>query len=131
MSEDNQTQQPADGAATPPRRGGYVPVELDDATRARLEEEHGDILVLRGTEKSPWVMVVRRPTRQETLGYKAVSKRGDGTANESLLRRTTVFPTGADLERQLQRWPFLADGIADSGAFREFVGIAVEADLKG
>lgn len=123
-------QQPQD-AAPRPARAGYAPVVLDEETRQRLEDEHGDILVLKGGEKAPWVMVVRRPTRPETLAYKGAAKKQDGTANEQLVRRVTVFPAGADLERQLARWPFMPDGIVDAPAFKEFIGIAADADLKG
>jgi hypothetical protein len=109
----------------------YVPVTLSDDQKAKLEEEHEDILVLRGNEqRAPWLVAIRRPKRTETIGYKAAAKRDATTANEQLVRKITVYPTGADLEKQLDRWPFLCDGIADSEAFKDFLGLSTSEDLK-
>lgn len=120
-----------EGAQKKPKRPPYVPIELTDDKRQELEDEHEDILVLRGTERAPWVIVVRRPTRQETIGYKAHARKDNLTANEQLLARITVYPTGADYDRQVARWPFIPDGVAASKVFNEFVGIAVDESLKG
>ena len=118
--------------APKPKRAPYVPVTLSEEQQQKLEDEHEDILVLRGPSAiSPWLFVVRRPNRQETIGYKQAAKRDQTTANEVLIRRITVFPKGDDLEKQLARWPFVPDGIADNEAFKEFVGIAVDESLKG
>ena len=109
----------------------YTPVNLSDEQKAALEVEHEDILVLRGKpEVSPWVVVIRRPKRQETIGYKSAVKRDPTTANEQLLRKICVFPQAADFERQLDRWPFLCDACAGSQAFNDFLGLSVAEDLK-
>jgi hypothetical protein len=108
----------------------YTPVTLSNEDKARLEAEHEDILVLRGTDLSPWIVALRRPKRQETIGYKTHHKRDSTTANEQLVKRIAVFPTGADMEKQLERWPFLCDGIADSETFKDFLGLSVDASLK-
>ena len=125
----------ADDDATRKPRAKFEPVTLSDEDRDRLEDEHGDVLVLRGSERAPWLMVLRRPTRPETLAYKSQARRENangspGTANEALMKRITVYPEQARMDVQFARWPLLADGIADATAFREFVGIAVDADLK-
>jgi hypothetical protein len=109
----------------------YEPVKLDDATKDALEEKHEDILVLTGdAEMSPWLVVVRRPTRQETLGYKQHAKRDQTTANEQLIRKLTVYPSGEELEKQHTRWPFFPDGIVSDDKFSRFMGLSVEASLK-
>lgn len=110
----------------------YQPVpQLTDEQKASLESEHEDVLVLRGDpDMSPWLMALRRPKRQETLGYKSHAKRDQTTANEQLIRKIAVYPVGNDLEKQLERWPFLPDGICDDERFKRFIGITVDADLK-
>lgn len=108
----------------------YVPVEVTDEQIAALEAEHEDVLVLRGGERSPWVIVARRPTRQESIGYKTHAKKEPATSSEALLRRVTVAPSGADLDKQLNRWPFLCDAVVASERFQEFIGLAVSDQLK-
>jgi len=109
----------------------YAPITLDPVEQAALEEKHEDILILRGDqEMSPWLLVVRRPTRQETLGYKQHAKRDSTTANEVLIRKLTVYPTGAALDAQIERWAFLCDGAVADEKFSRFMGLSVEASLK-
>jgi hypothetical protein len=117
--------------AVPMGRPRFAPLKLDDELKARLEDTHEDILILKGSERSPWIYVVRRPNRKEVLAYKHHAKRQDGTANEQFIRHITVFPTGDDLERQLERWPLAPDAISDASAFKDFVGFSVNEDLKG
>lgn len=113
-----------------PKKSKFVPIEVTPEQIAALEDQHEDVLVLRGSEMAPWVAVLRRPTRQEAIGYKTHGKRDSTTANEQLITRICVFPAKEDFQRQLARWPFFVDGIADSPVFKEFVGISVDADLK-
>ena len=113
-----------------PKKTKFFPFSVTEEQLAKFEEEHEDVLVMRGPEKAPWLVVLRRPTRQEAIGYKTHAKRDSTTANEQLITRTCVFPKGDDFARQIARWPFFVDGIADSQAFKDFVGITVEADLK-
>jgi hypothetical protein len=110
----------------------YEPVILTLEKLAELEETHGEdnLLVMKGTERAPFVVALRRPDRKETIAYKDHAKRNSATANEQLLRKISVFPTGDDLEKQLARWPFLPDGVCDSAVFRDFVGIAVDESVK-
>ncbi len=109
----------------------FTPVTITDEQKASLEEKHEDILICTGDpEFSPWLVVVRRPTRQETIGFKAHAKKDETTANEQLVRRIAVFPSAADLDRQIERWPLLCDGISGSDKFRKFLGFNVEASLK-
>lgn len=109
----------------------FVPFTITDEEIQALDDEHEDVLVLRGPEQAPWIVVLRRPTRQETIGYKMHAKRDSTTANEQLIRAVCVFPKkGDDFDRQIKRWPFFVDGVADSKPFKDFVGITVENDLK-
>lgn len=114
------------------RRGpvAYTPVTLSDETKSALDSEFDDILVMRGGARAPWLVVLRRPKRQETIGYKAHAKRDPTTANEQLIRKIACYPKDNDFEKQLERWPFLCDGIADSEAFKDFLGLTVSEDLK-
>lgn len=108
----------------------YVPVSVSDEELARLEEKHEDIIMLRGGERAPWVMVLRRPTRQETLAFKQHAKKNQESANEALIRRITVAPQGDDLERQIERWPLLCDAAANNDAFQDFIGATVSEQQK-
>ncbi len=116
----------------PKKRAPYVPVTLDEETRARLEDQHEDILVVKGGERAPWVLVLRRPNRQETLAFKAHARKDSATANEALIRRVTVYPDpkSADFDKQLERWALIPDFVADSQSFKEFLGGGIESDLK-
>ena len=118
----------ADGDNT--KKARFAPPELDEESRARLEEEHEDILVLRGGEKAPWTIVLCRPNRQQTIAFKQHARKDPSTANEALLRRIVVFPKGEDLEKVFARWPLVPDFIADSAAFKGFLGGAVDDDKK-
>jgi hypothetical protein len=108
----------------------YTPVTLSDEQKAALEADHEDILIMRGSERAPWLIVLRRPKRPETIGYKAHVKRDPTTANEQLIRKISVYPKDGDFEKQIERWPFLCDGIADAEAFKDFLGLSVAEDLK-
>lgn len=108
----------------------FQKVELTDEKRAALEAENEDILVLSGPEKAPWLVAIRRPTRQETIGFKTHAKRDETTANEQLVRRIAVFPPAVDMDRQLERWPLMCDGIGNSTSFKEFLGFTVEEHIK-
>ena len=108
----------------------YVPVTITDDELATLESEHEDVLKLGGGERAPWVIVLRRPKRQETIAFKQHANRDIATANEALVRRITVAPKGEDLEKMIDRWPFLCDAVASSEAFKDFIGLAVGAQLK-
>lgn len=109
----------------------YVPVQVTDEQLAAFEAEHEDILVLRGGERSPWTYVLRRPTRQETIGYKQHAKKDASTASEALVRRIVLFPNAGDLDKQINRWAFSVDAVVGSDAFQEFIGLAVSDQLKG
>ena len=120
MSEDN----------TPTPKKKFQPFTITDEELKALDEEHGDVLKLHGSEAAPWMVVLRRPTRQEIIGYKHGIKKESFAANEDLIKRICVFPTKDDFAAQLARWPIFVDGIADSRDFKEFIGFTVDADLK-
>lgn len=108
----------------------FAPVKLDDAKRAELEQQYEDILVLRGGDMAPWLVVIRRPNRKETLGYKRSIKMEDEEANYEFIKRICVFPDEAKFEEQLDRWGLFCDGIAMSLAFKQFIGIAAQSQVK-
>lgn len=110
----------------------YVPVTVSDEQLSQLEEHHEDILVLRGSERAPWLLVVKRPNRQQTIAYKQHAKKDSTTANEALFRHITVFPAAKDpdFDRQLNRWPLLCDAAAGSESFADFLGTTVNEQVK-
>lgn len=108
----------------------FEPVKLDDAKRAELEQAHEDILVLRGGDMAPWLVVLRRPNRKETVGYKRAVKMEDEEANYEFVKRICVFPDEAKFDEQLDRWGLFVDGIAMSPSFKQFIGLAAQAQVK-
>lgn len=116
----------------PAKRPVYIPVTVSVEQLNALEELHGDILVLKGTEKAPWLAVLKRPDRKTTLQYKQSAKRDSTTANEQLIRAICVFPDvkTPEFERQLDRWPLLPDGIAATEEFKEFLGLVAAEQVK-
>ena len=112
----------------------YVPLEISKEDLARLEEEHEDISVYRGTERAPWLVVVRRPTFQESQAYKTMGADPikKPLANVKLITAISVFPKNGteDWKKQFDRWPFFPDGIADSDDFKDFIGIALSSAGK-
>lgn len=104
----------------------YQPVVLEDAKRAELEEKHGDVLVLQGTERSPWVVVLRPCNARDVDALRVAKARDATTANEVFVRRVAVFPEAEDFERQVARWPMLCDGIYVSDAFKEWAGLVAD-----
>ncbi len=112
----------------------YEPLQISDEALALLDNEHDDVFAFRGKPTAPWIAVVRRPTFQESQAYKAMA--GDPAkkplANVKLITAICVFPKGGSDEwtSQFNRWPFFPDGIADSEAFKDFVGLSMADDEK-
>lgn len=109
----------------------YQPVTPTSEQLAELETKHGDLLALSGDPKySPYLMVFRRPKRQEIIGYKHHLKKDSTTANEELVKRIVVFPDKAELDRILDVFPLAPDFCVNDDSFQKFVGLASAADLK-
>lgn len=109
----------------------YTPVTITPEELNALETEHEDIMRFDGDpDLAPWIVIVRRPKRQEAIAFKQHATRDIATANEALVRRITVFPKGDDLEKMFDRWHMLCDGIASSDRFKAFIGLAVGSQLK-
>lgn len=104
---------------------------LEDSVKNALDEEHGDIMVLDGhPDMSPWRIVVRRPTRQESIGYKAAHKKDPTQSAEMLIKRLAVWPDRALVDEAFEAFPFLGDGVLADQAFQDFIGISANALLK-
>ncbi len=115
----------------------YVPLAISDEDLARLDEEHDDVMVFKGTELAPWLCVVRRPTAEECHAYKALANDSNPmkkiTANVKLITAISVFPKKdtEDWKRQYSRWPMFPDGLAiNSKSFQEFCGIEGIVDAR-
>lgn len=110
----------------------YEPITITDEELARLDAEHDDVFAFRGKSKAPWLAVVRRPTFQESQAYKAMAAdpAKKPLANVKLITAICVYPKGEDWKRQFDRWPFFPDGLADSEAFKDFIGVSMAEDEK-
>lgn len=109
----------------------FVPVAVTEEQLEALDAEHDGVLHLQGSDLAPFCYVVRRPTAKEQELYRgALKSRGAAKANELLLRAVCVYPTGADIDRQLERWPASAGACMASDRFAEFFGGAVAAHQK-
>lgn len=109
----------------------FEKVTISDEQKASLEEKHEDILLMRGDEEmSPWLVVVRRPTRQEIKAYKTHLTKDATSASEMLVSRLCVYPTQDEFNRQVDRWPLLVDAVMADDKFKSFVGVSTNASLK-
>ena len=82
------------------------------------------------SEMSPWLVVVRRPNRQEIKAYKTHLNKDATSAGEMLVSRLCVYPSQDDFNRQVDRWPLLVDAILAFDKFKDFVGVSTTASLK-
>lgn len=125
-----------ENAAPPkPRRPTFERPVPTEEELAALDEKHGDVLHIKSpSEMSPWAIVLRRPTRPETMKWKADSRR-DGNqavlANEAFVRTLAVWPAPHVIDLMISRWSMFPDGVVTSPGFRDFIGISVDNDLKG
>jgi hypothetical protein len=107
----------------------FEPVTVTPEQLAALDAEHDEVAVFRSkSEKSPWLVVCRRPDPDEAIAYKSMASdpAKKTLANVKLITRIAVHPKGEDFHRQFKRWPFFPDGLVDSAPFKEFVGLAVD-----
>jgi hypothetical protein len=126
-------------AATPSvtsKKSRWTPPVLTQEIVDRLEAEHEDIIVMRGDpDMSPWVMVMKRPSRPTTLLWKSNSRKTEGQqaviANEQLIRATVVWPEQHHVDFQIAKFSLMPDAIVNSERYRAFIGVAADADLKG
>lgn len=90
-----------------------------------------DFLVCDGGTMTPYQVMVRRPTRQEAIGYKAHHRRDPTTSSEELCKRIIVWPEKEVVERMAKKFGgFFYDGIVQSDPFQKFVGLAVGEQVK-
>ena len=131
----NETETAAIEQPKKPKRATFVQPTPTAEELAELEEKHGDVLHLKSdSEMSPWAVIVRRPTRPETMKFKADSRK-DGNqavlAPEAFIRAIAVWPKSHVMDEMVAKWSMFPDGICVSPIFREFVGLQVGSDLKG
>jgi hypothetical protein len=118
------------------KRKAWQPPQLTQDILDQLEAEHEDLIIMRGDpDMSPWVMVLKRPTRPQTLLWKSNSRKTDGQqaviANEQLIRATVVWPETHHVDAQIAKFSLMPDAIVNSERYRAFIGVAADADLKG
>lgn len=133
MADDN-SNGPVTPIAPQPKKPRFTPPTPSPELIAKLEDEHEDVIVIRGTERAPWAVILRRPTRQESILYKQHGKK-DGpqsvTANDAFVRKIAVWPEMSTLEAIIAKWPFMPDAVTSNSGFKEFVGAEGSEDLKG
>lgn len=122
--------------------------ELDAATRAKLEEEHGDDLVIihcenpkagariEGTEeKQPpylYTIAMKKPTRHEYKAFRADANDPvkNSASQERLLLKIAVFPAGAAFDKLLDLYPGIPESTGVSKAIKTLVGLTSEETEK-
>lgn len=103
-------------------------------TLDELETKHKRIAHLKGKEdeegKTPWEIVIRRPTRAEYKQYRSQSHNQASVADaqEILVRKIAVYPVGTDLDALLDEWPAIPE--ACGKALASLTGLAVGEDTK-
>ncbi len=113
----------------------YVPITIDDAALALLDEEYDDVMSFKGDpELAPWLAVVRRPNAQEAQAYKAMANDPAKKMNAGvkLIAAICVFPKKdtPEWERQYSRWPFFPDGLVVNKRFEAFCGLEGIIDAR-
>ncbi len=119
----------------------FAPLTISQEQVDALEKEHGDICVFRGTEKAPWLAVLRLPTFEEVQAFKALAAdpvpSKSGMANLRLIQAICVFPPGgkpsapgAEWKAQVDHWSLFPDGLSSKKAFRDFVGLEMDESEK-
>lgn len=114
----------------------YVPLTITNEQLDALDEEHDDVMPLKGSERAPWLCVVRRPNAEEALAYKtmAADPLKKTSANVKLITAISVYPKKDtdEWKRQYSRWPLFPDGLVAKKCFEEFCGLegVVEAREK-
>lgn len=113
----------------------FEPITITEDEIAKLDEVHDDVMVFRGDpELAPWLCVVRRPTAEEALAYKAMANdpAKKVSAGTKLITAISVFPKKDtdDWKRQYSRWPFFPDGLLTNKRFEAFCGLEGIIDAR-
>lgn len=113
----------------------YVPLSISDEDLSRLDDEHDDVMVFRGDQDvAPWLCVVRRPSAEIALAYKAMANDAakKNGANVKFIEAISVFPKKDtdEWKRQYSRWPLFPDGLVANKRFEAFCGIEGIIDAR-
>lgn len=98
-----------------------------------LEVKHKRIAHLKGKSDDgapPWEIVIRKPSRAEYKQYRAQSHNQATVADaqEILVRKIAVYPTGDALEALLDDWPAIPE--ACGKALGALTGLSAAEDVK-
>lgn len=111
----------------------FVPIDITPEQLADLDAQHDGVFCARGTERAPFLFVLRLPTARELRAYAAMvrAKGADVLdANHKLLSSLCVYPAPSDVSRQLDRWPACAGTILNSEGWSAFSGGALDEHQK-
>lgn len=101
----------------------FVPVTVTPEQLDALDEAHDGVLHFQGPEEAPFCYVVRRPTAKELTDYNAAVKtRGPLKANHLFMAALAVYPSSADVTRQMDRWGISPGACLGSDRFSAFSG---------
>lgn len=113
----------------------YVPLTISDADLIALDNEHDDVMKFCGdSDLAPWLCVVRRPTAEEALAYKAMGADPQKkiSAGAKLISAISVYPKKdtEEWKKQYSRWPFFPDGLIVNKRFEAFCGLEGIIDAR-
>ncbi len=112
----------------------YEPLTISEEQLEALENEHGDVMYMKGPALAPWICVVRAPTADEAFAYKSMAADPIKkiSANVKLVTALSVFPKKdtEEWKRQYSRWPLFPDGLVANKRFEEFCGIEGVIDAR-
>ena len=100
----------------------FKKIEISAEKLESLDNEHDEVCVFNGTERAPFLFVLRRPKAKDLKAYAQLAKQDAVRANMELLKALTVYPEREDVERQLDRWPTAAGAVLTSNTYAEFTG---------
>lgn len=100
------------------------------AWRAKAAIDADDTIDLSSSVAGQWGMVLERPDRSTAQQYKKAINRDDPEASVKLVRKIAIWPHKEAVEKHIERYPFLCDGITAHKDFLDFIGYSADSSEK-
>lgn len=106
----------------------FVPLVVTPEQKLALESAHGDVMVIQGPERSPWLCVLRRPSTEEAAAYVAMANDPQKKTHASvkLITALSVFPAkdSEEWRTQYSTFPLFPFDVFSAGFVQEFLGLS-------
>ncbi len=106
----------------------FVPITITEEQKTALESTHGDVMVVQGPERSPWLCVLRRPSTDEAAAYVAMANdtQKKTHAPVKLVTALCVYPPkdSEEWRKQYSTFPLFPFDVFSAGFVQEFLGLS-------